>query len=410
MSDSVNLVDLKFGLHASTSDLTSTPTAVTIHPLAKPTGLLRRSRTRIDRMHSRLDGRRLPHAWGAKDLAPFTVEQEFRGVSGNTGASMTFQTAMEQGYILDSLFGADAAASTGATTPTVSSSWSGTTVTLAGGAASIANGDMIALQANDGTYQVREVVSGGASITLTVDRAMTGTPQTSSTVYRLARWNHSASTTAHKHGYFRAEFESHRTDFFGCAPSSFEIDFVDGSPLVFRHTWMPNDWSDVAEANPSYTAPTAGGLITGNLIFSIGSTAFLLRDAKLTVDNGIVQRKTGSGPNGVQGGVAADKRQVLLTGSLYLGDNALSLNEIVDDSGTPALGIFTGDSAVAGDLAGTYDLAIQAGTAIGQICYLRIPAAAFSGKVVEKDGLLCVDFEAYATAPSSGSSLRLGVG
>ena len=408
MTDSANLVDLKFAMHASTSDFTSTPTGVTIHPIQRPTSLLRKSRNPIMRPHARLDGRNLVHAWGAKDLSPFTIEMEMRGVATNTGGTKTWQTSMEQGTLLDSLFGADAAAITVGTVPTLST-WSGTSVTLAGGAASMTVGDMIGVLDTSGNLQIREITAGTASVNLTVDRALTGTPSTGSTVYHCARWDHSASTTAHKHGYFRAEFESHRTDFFGCAPKSFELDFVDGGPLVFRHTWMPNDWQDVAEANPSYAAPTAGGLITGNLQFFIGSTQFLIRDAKFSVDNGQVQRKTGSGPNGVQGGVAADKRQILMTGSLYLGDNALSLNEIVDDSGTPALGIFTGDSAVAGDLAGTYDVAIQAGTAVGQALYLRLPAAAFRGNVVEKDGLLCVDFTAMATAPSSGSQARLGI-
>ncbi len=408
MTDSANLVDLKFAKHASTSDLTSTPTAYTIHPLQRPTSLLRKSRNPIMRPHSRLDGRNLVHAWGAKDLSPFTIEMEMRGASGNVGDDMTWQSVTEQGSILDCMFGADAAAITVGTVPTLST-FSGTSVTLAGGAAACDVGDMIGVLDTSGNLQIREITAGALSVNLTVDRALTGTPSTGSIVYHCGRWNHDASVTAHKHGYFRAEWDTHRTDYFGCAPKSFELDFVDGGPVVFRHTWMPNDWLDTANANPSYAAPVAGGLITGNLQFFIGSTQFLIRDAKFSVDNGTVQRKTGSGPNGVQGGVAADKRQILLTGSLYLGDNALSLNEVVDDSGTPALGIFTGDSAVAGDLAGTYDVAIQAGTAVGQAMYLRLPAAAFRGNVVEKDGLLCVDFTAMATAPSSGSQARLGI-
>ena len=50
-----------------------------------------------------------------------------------------------------------------------------------------------------------------------------------------------------------------------------------------------------------------------------------------------------TGTDGVVGGVCVNK-SATITGELYVGDNGLSLGEVIDDSGTPALGALTGDA------------------------------------------------------------------
>lgn len=412
MTDVARLLDLQFGLQSSTGDFSSTPGTVSRLLPRSTSGLLPRQRTPVERPLYSSDGRRYAQVRGVKDLGPIELGMEFRGMSNASGGAVTVQSVMEQARMLDSFFGTAASAITGAaTTVTGGTPGSGTLTVTAG--TNIADGDMVCFTTGSSApfgLVMREVASGGTTTTLTLDRAYTGTPTSGATVFRAARWNLSTSTTHHTHGYFRAEGESWRRDYFGCAPSQMSLDLPDGGLVGFSSSWMPTDWTDVAEANPSYSDPTAGQpIVNAAADFRIAGVAFLLKSAKLTASNGMQVRTTSTGTNGMLGAVAADKTSVMLEGSIYVGDNAASIGELVDNSGTPDLDSLLGASATVGAAITTRDISLAVGGAANACMYLRIPAADFRGSVQEDGGLTVFRFEAMATVPSSGSPFRLGV-
>ena len=406
MTDVTRLLDLKFGLHSSVTDFTSTPaTVTTIQPRSIPP-VMRPSREFIARELYSVDGRRFPHVRGRQALAAINCNMEMRGVNSNTGAAVAdWEAKMEQGRMLAALFGAVATASTGAA-PTASGT-AGATLTVS--TTVIVNGDIILFTTSAGTF-IRQVTSGGGTTTLTLDRAASGTA--SGTVIRLAQYSLATATTGHVHGYFRSEFENSRTDFYGCAAMSGELVIPNSGLVEFNSTWMPTSWADIAEANPTYAAPTAGNpIVSAGSSFYIGATSYMVRNLRLRIDNGMSERTSTTGTNGVVGYVAAAAavKSAILEGELYVGNNTGSIGEVVDDSGTPALGAITGDADNAGVVAGTYDVALQVGVDAGASMYVRIPAADMTGTVQDGGGLKVLKFSAAATAPSSGSPFYLGV-
>lgn len=411
MTDVTRLLDIQFGLHSTAADFSSTPGTVSRLLPRSIDGVYPRQRTPIDRPLIASDGRRHKRVHGARDLAPINVGMEFRGQSNAAGGAVTIQNVMEQARMLDSFFGAAAAAISGAAT-TATGGTPGSGILTVSSGTNIADGDMVLFRTGSATGPVvmREVASGGGTSTLTFDRAYTGTPYSTGTVWRAGRWNLSTTVTHHIHGYFRAEGENWRRDYYGCFCDSITLDIPDAGPVSFDSVWMPTDWADVAEANPAYSAPTAGQpTVASGCDFRIAGTAFLLRNAKLTLSNGAVPRASTTGPNGVQGYVAGSKTNVLLEGELYVGDNANTIGELVDGSGTPTLNSLLGDGDDVGDEVTSRDISIAVGGAENAAFYARIPAADIRGQVADSGGLAVYRFQAHATAPSSGSAFRLGV-
>lgn len=402
------LLDVQFGLHASAADFTTTPATVsTIELLSGHESLMPRSRESLDREVYSVDNGRLPSLFGVKDLSAISLGMHFRGVSGNAGGAFTPQTSMEQCRILDSFFGAAAAAITGAA-PTVASGSAGLVVNVS--TTVLANGDMILIPTAAGT-DAREIVSGGGTLAVTVDRVLSGVPTVGGTVVRTARWNVSTALTQHVHGYIRAEGDTYRRDYFGCLPDSLTLTCGEQKYVEMQVSFMPNDWTDVAEANPAYVAPVAGSpIVVADAPFWLGGVEFLVRDLKVVLKHDVSARRSTTGVNGITGYVARRKHELTISGALYLGDNAGALNELVDDSGTPSLGTLTGDGVSAGVAKTMVDVAVQLGTAAGSFAYVRIPAADVRGSVKDVDGYPMFVFDATATRPSTGSPFRLGVG
>ena len=403
------LSDLQFGLHASTADFSTTPGSfVRIQPTAPPGGLKPRGREKIVRDLISLDGRAFPAVFGARDIGPIDVPLGFKGVSNNTGGATTWQSVMEQATMLDSIFGAVAAASIGAVT--TCSGTAGATLTVASGT-NIANGSMILFTTTTGSF-IREVTSGGGTTTLTLDRAASGTA--SGNVIRLARWDWDTAITDVIHGGFRAEWnQSLRHDFVGCAPSKWSLDIPDAGKVAFNSTWLPTDSAPGAKLSPTPTPPTSGNpIVNAGGQFSIGAVSFLLSKLKVSGENGMQPRPSFTGPNGVVGYVATDRRPVMFEGEITIGSAPAGIGEIADDSGTPSLrtllGIATGQTA--GTVAGTFDVAIQVGSVAGQCMYMRMPAADIACEVVSSGAYVVAKVKGMACAPSSGAAFRLGVG
>jgi hypothetical protein len=416
MTDVARLLSLSYGLNASATTIGTAPASfATVLPRAAVPSFLPRTRQAIDRALYSVDGRRFMRVFGVKDIAELQLPVEFKGISGNTGAGITsaggWELVMEQGNLLASLFGSTAATTTVGAAPTVTS---GTGSSLTVSTNVLANLDIILVQTSIGT-EARQVVSGGGTTTVTVDRAWIGTPTASSAVIRAARYSVSTSQTVHTPVWFNAEGENWRRRYADCQPSSLVLNVPNAGLVEADFAFLPNDWDDQAEANPSFAAPTAGSpVVSGGSQFFIGANAFMLRSARLTVNIGMVMRETTTGINGVRGGLATDKTNIMLEGELYVGDNAGVIGDVSDDTGgagvSPFLNDILGDGSATGAAPSSVDVSLQVGTAAGAAMFLRIPAADFRSAGVREGGPFAVlPFQAFATAPASGSPFSLGV-
>ena len=232
---------------------------------------------------------------------------DLKGVNSNTGAAVaTWETKLEQGYLLQSLFGTAAPATTGAA-PTIAAAGHtpSTGVVAFTAAANVQNGAVIAFSTASGLQIGRVESGGGASTTsVTLQHPYSGAPVNASTVYRLAVYDVSDSVTGHIHAFFAAEGEDWRRDYFGCAPMSMNVAIPNTGLVTMSSTFSPTTWSDVAEANPAYADPTAGNpLVNDGAIFRLDGVEFLLRNASITYNCATAMRETSSRTNGKLGGV-----------------------------------------------------------------------------------------------------------
>jgi hypothetical protein len=416
MTDVSRLLSLTYGINAAAQTIGTAPGSfATLLPRAQVTSVFPRSRTPIERELYSVDGRRFPRVHGVKDIAAIDVPLEFKGINSNTGVGITvaggWEAKMEQGNLLASLFGATGALTTAGAAPTVSSG-SGASLTVS--STVLADNDIILVTTSTGV-EARQVISGGGTTTVTVDRNWVGTPTAASTVIRAARYQVSTSLTAHLPIWFDAEGENWKRRYSDCQPNSMTLNIPNAGLVEFDSQFLPNDWSDQADGSPSFSAPTAGSpIVSGGSAFFIGNRAIMLRNARLTMNNGAVMRETTTGINGVRGGVCTDKRDIMLEGELYVGDDggAAAIGELIDDSLTPPLNDILGDGPTfsPGSAITTYDIALQVGLAAGAALYIRIPAADIRSAGVREGGPFAVlPFQAMATAPTTGAPMTLGV-
>lgn len=398
------VVEIRAGKHASAADFSSTPgSLIALEPDSH--GFMPPDRRRIRRSFASLDNRRLADIVGPVDLAPCALVVPVRGASVSAGAAFDPETATELGVLFDCVFGA--ASVDPASTGTTATGGNGATpnITVTSGT-NYVDGMAILFDTDTGTF-AREIVSGGGTGTLVLDRTYTGTP--TGTVHRLAHWDATPANSEHVHAYFDVEGEDWRRIYAGCM-SSLDLDMKEADVVKASFSWLPTNVTDSADANPSHTAPTAGSYIVNvNGDLRIGNASFLARDLKFSLGASPVARPSIQGPQGVSGYVVPNLDECKLTGRFYLGDNASSLGEIVDDSGTPSLDSLQGGNTV-GALPTTRDVAVQIGTIAGACLYLRIRAAEFRAKIVDVDGQPCVDFTAYATRPTTGAIATLHLG
>lgn len=412
MTDVSRLVSLTYGINAAAQTIGTAPgTFSPLLPRSTPTSFFPRSRAVIERPLANTDGRRLARIQGVKNVAELALPLEFKGINNNTGIGVTtnWESSMEQGNLLASLFGGVAALTTTGAAPTVSSG-TGTSLTVSSNV--IANNDIILFTTSVGN-EVRQVASGGGTTTLTLDRAMVGTASAGTTVIRAARYTMATATTVHLPVWFDAEGENWRRRYSDCQPSSMVLNIPNAGLVEADFSFMPNDYIDNAETpTPSFVAPTSGSpVVSGGSAFFIGSNAFMLRNARLTVNVGMAMRETTTGANGIRGGVATDKSNIMLEGELYVGDNngggANSIGELVDDGGTPTLDSILGTDAATGAGITTLDIMLAVGTVAGAAMYIRIPAADVRSEGVTEGGPFAVlPFQAMATGPSP---ITLGV-
>jgi len=403
MTDISRLQTLRYALHTNATTFTGTPGVLSpLQITDEASSFLPRQRTPIDRSLRSLSGRRFPHLRGAQDVGDLTVACEFKGVNSNTGGAVSdWEAKTEQGYLLASLFGALAPATT-STAPTIAAAGH----TPASGVVAVvgtntANGQVVAFATSAG-LQIGRIESGGGTTSLTLQHPYAGTPTTSATVFRLGVYSVSDSTTSHVHAFFAAEGEDWRRDYFGCAPMSMNIGIPNTGALTMSSVFSPSTWSDVAESNPAYADPTAGNpIVNDGAYFRLDGVEYLLRNASITYNCATAIRETASKTNGRLGGVCGtgDGKNFMIEGELYISDSA-TLGEIQDNAGTPSLVNLLGSDVAAGQISTAREVALQVGTEIGGGLYALLPTADFRATVQTSGAFPVVRFQAMGTGPS----------
>lgn len=388
MSNATRLSSVKIGINAATNTFGTEPAGyVPIQPAGEVASLYAREREAISRDEVQtVDGSELPHLLGPKNIEDIVLPLEFRGVNANTGGAVTdWEAKLEQGLLLASMFG-DVADTTASAAPTVKSTGHSTTTLAENATLVLVDLDIILFPTSLGV-RIRQVISGGGTGTVTLDRSYTGTPTTGGTILRLARYSMVPGRSRHKAIWVDYEdmtgTESDRRKYQDCMPKSFKLTVPNSGKVTAEYTFKPNDWNDVAEANPSAVDPTAGApVVAGEARFFIGSVEKLFRNMTLMYETGFVERPTAVGANGIQGGECVARKSAVMEFELYLGDDDGTLGDLIDDAASVDLGDLQGDSSTIGTAATTRDIALSLGTMAGAALYARFPAGAIISRVV----------------------------
>lgn len=401
MTGQRRVFNLRFGKHASTSDFTSTPG--TLHQLSpegdpgfKPVG-----RMKLERGGVNAAGRFLSPLAGPNMLGDHQLEQILSGISGNAGGALDAAAESEVGAILDVITGT--AAVNPSSTATTATGGSTTSVTVTSGV-NISNG--VGILFSNGTDTVaREVVSGGGSGTLTIDRNSGGTP--TGTIIRSSYWTINPAISMHTHGYFAGEGEDYERLFFGCMGTG-KITAAMNDYCKLVTSWKPNNITDSPEDDPTFTAHTTGqAIVAVASTMYLGNTAYTFKDLEIDFGGTIVARQAHNGTHGVHGYAVFDKKPKI-RGKFYLGAISALLEH--DDSASSPLNTTIGqgtDKSVGAALT-TFDVGIQIGTLATGCAYFRAPLAAFTKyDPISIDGMEGFDFELTCYGPTTGTPLHI---
>ena len=394
MTDVARLSTLRYALHANNATFSGTPG--TLFPLRLTddgASFLPRNRTPIPRPLRSLSGRRYSHIRGVQDLADITVATEFRGVNLNTGVAVNagdWETGkLEQGYLLQSLFGAAAPGTTGVAPTVAASGHTPASGILAVVGTTTANGQVIALSSSAG-LQVGRIASGGGTTTLTLDHPYSGTPTTSATVFRLAVYSVSNSVTQHTHAFFTAEGEDWRRDYFGCMPMSMSLAIPNAGLMTMSSVFSPTSFADVAEANPAHNEPVSGNpIVVDACRMWFAGNDVIARDITINYSAATTPRVASTRTNGRLGGVSGtgDGKTFTMEFSIYLGDATLT-GELQDSAGTPSLNDLLGDGAIlSGQPSTTRKVSLQVGSEASAVMYAYLPEADCVVTTQHTDGL-----------------------
>ena len=399
MTDVSRLLTVRHALHSDSSTFTGTPG--TLFPLRctdDVAGLYPRNRVALARNLRSQGGRRYSHARGSQDVADITLATEFRGVDSNTGAAVAaWEAKMEQGLLLQSMFGAVAPATTGAAPTIAASGHTPLSGILAVAGLTTANGQVIAFATTTG-LQMGRILSGGGTTSLTLDHPYTGTPTTAATVFRMAVYTVADAVTHHVHVFLTGEGESWRRDYFGCAPMSMALSLASGQLVGMSSVFSPTSWADVAEADPAHAEPTAGSPIVADRVrLMIDGVEYFASNLSINYSNATQIRDVDTiGGNGRLGGVcgAGDGKSFTIEGEVLIGATSPALTgELADAAMVPLLG----SDVNAGAVSTVREVALMVGSDVGAIMYALLPTADFVASTAIVNGLSRMKFTAVGT-------------
>ena len=399
MTDVSRLLTVRHALHSDSSTFTGTPG--TLFPLRctdDVAGLYPRNRVALARNLRSQGGRRYSHARGSQDVADITLATEFRGVDSNTGAAVAaWEAKMEQGLLLQSMFGAVAPATTGVAPTIAASGHTPLSGILAVAGLTTANGQVIAFATTTG-LQMGRILSGGGTTSLTLDHPYTGTPTTAATVFRMAVYTVADSVTHHVHAFLTGEGESWRRDYSGCAPMSMALSLASGQLVGMSSVFSPTSWADVAEADPAHAEPTAGSPIVADRVrLMIDGVEYFASNLSINYSNATQIRDVDTiGGNGRLGGVcgAGDGKSFTIEGEVLIGATSPALTgELADAAMVPLLG----SDVNAGAVSTVREVALMVGSDVGAIMYALLPTADFVASTAIVNGLSRMKFTAVGT-------------
>lgn len=399
MTDVSRLMTVRHALHSDSSTFTGTPG--TLFPLRctdDVAGLYPRNRVALARNLRSQGGRRYSHARGSQDVADITLATEFRGVDSNTGAAVAaWEAKMEQGLLLQSMFGAAAPATVGVAPTIAASGHTPLSGILAVVGTTTANGQVIAFATTTG-LQMGRILSGGGTTSLTLDHPYTGTPTTAATVFRMAVYAVNDAVTHHVHAFLTGEGESWRRDYSGCAPMSMALSLASGQIVGMSSVFSPTSWADVAEADPAHAEPTAGSPIVADRVrLMIDGVEYFASNLSLNYSNATQIRDVDTiGGNGRLGGVcgAGEGKSFTIEGEVLIGATSPALTgELTDAAMGPLLGI----DVNAGAVSTVREVALMVGSDVGAIMYALLPTADFVASTAVLNGLSRMKFTAVGT-------------
>lgn len=392
------ILSVRHALHTDANDITSTP--FTLYPLQITdvgASMFPRERTSIPRNVRTTDGRRIAPVLGAQDVANVSLATEWKGANSNTGGAVSdWEAKLEQGYLLKSLFGAAAAATSSAATTVDSSGHTPASGVLGSvDGTNITVGQVIAFGSSSG-LQVGRVASK-ATNAITLQHPYAGTPTTGATIYRLGVYTQDDDLTAHIPVMISAEADNWRRDYFGCHVESLELAVPNSGKVDATWSLVPSTWADVAAADPSFAAPTAGSpMVNDGVRLYLANTLRHVRDVKVMIESGVVTREVASAPNGRLGAAHAggDGKRIVIEGSFYLDTDGAPYGLT---GATTTLGAILHDDESAGDTVSETEISLTIGSEIGAVAHVCLVTCALSGKVVDAGGFHVVQFRAEST-------------
>jgi len=386
---------VKFGKHASATDVSvDAVTTYFVEPQTDPE--ITTDVQKLERDLVRGDNEEYNLEVGPKDTA-INLTLEVRGAktaggAGGSGDGVTaaYATNTQIGSLLDVVCGVAGTNAAGDTTDG-SDAGSGTTVTMDGSSALGANQAILVKGTTSTKYEAREVISA-SSADVTVCRALTNddggadTALEAMVAYAASSWYLDADNANHTHAWFDVEGSNWRRKLFGCMGNC-TFEFPSGGIATASFNFTGTDWSDVAEANPTFSEQRAyNPVVCIDSPFHIGATRYDLLEC--SVDFGIQTQPKQSfdGANGFEG-YAVTRKQPVITAKLYYSDTLMNTLQ-----------------------AGTaQDVLAQFGRDAGSAIAFRMPAGApRNAKRSITNGLETIDVEFVGSRPSAGDgALRI---
>lgn len=401
MADSKALEVLRYGVHSGVNDFTSTPgSLIFLEPLntLDVSGL---RQGKLERQTLRRDNEKNARINGMKE-AGISYSLIGRGMASNDGTKPA-ATDCELATIFDVAFGAAGTYSADGSSATTISALNETTPSFTVGADGSdfpgGSGVMAAVGTGGTEFVAREVVSVASQV-LTLDRGGWTGSTTGGTVYGAGSWYVDADNHSVTHAYHLVEGENYRRDLFGCMVSTLTLRIPgNGGYVTADLAWQACDYDDVAEANTSFSAPSAGSPIValdspcwigdGGTTYA-DDTPFFVNELTATVTNTLQPRSTPSASNGIAGFHVVERR-VTLAGSIYFGgltgDAADGLINLMDTDGQ------------------TLDFAVQVGRGPGKTMYLRCPNVDFDAQLGSINGMNAITFTGHATRSSNHANV-----
>lgn len=397
MADSAHLRLLQAGAHASVNDFTADAGATYfLEPIGQidTSGL---TQGKLDKDTLRGDNEYNARVNGPK-AASISFSLLGRGLSGNDGTVTAAGDQEELSPLLAHAFAFGPGV--GGQGTTVSTNTEASALIVQSGTSGIGTGEGIGFYADDSTEWIVREVQSIATNNLTLDRGGWTGSATGQEIYGGLTYFIDADDHDVVHHYFDIEGENFRRKVYGAMCETVTINIPgNGGQVTFDFSFRASDWSDVAEANPTFSAPTVGSdIVALNSPFFMGDggatyaddTEWFVDGITIQIQNQLQPRVTPSGANGFVGFHVA-KRTVTISGNMYLGaltsDATDALLALLNTSGQ------------------TMDCGMQVGSGPGASLYWRAPNVDFDAQPTIINGMDAISFTGHCRRSSNHSNV-----